>query len=231
MIVRMGLLQKQHDLSVAEFRRHWREHHAGVAGRLPGLRWYEQNHVVESAQRGIGYKRGRMEYDGISQLWFDSIESMVEAIDTQRQNLVTDEATFISHLDIIAAEPTTVLSPPVDEPVLKRMSTLKRRADLSPDEFANEWRRHADFVQSMPGVRGYAQHLVVARSRGKDRDTGKLDASYDEIPIDGIVELWFNDMESLDHSFSTREGQSTMEHATSFIDEITAYLVEPVRIR
>ena len=79
MIVRMGLLQKKPGLSAAEFRAHWRDAHGSLAAKLPGLRRYHQNHVVDRQQRGITYARGSYDFDGISELWFDDLPSMQRA--------------------------------------------------------------------------------------------------------------------------------------------------------
>ena len=45
--------------------------------------------------------------------------------------------------------------------------------------------------------------------------------------IDGIVELWFETTDTLNAAFSSPQGVETMQHATTFIDEITTFLVEP----
>jgi uncharacterized protein (TIGR02118 family) len=71
MQVRMGLLNKHTDWSTEQFRTYWREEHSKLASQLPGLLAYQQNHVTDTAQRGISYKRGPESVDGISQLWFD----------------------------------------------------------------------------------------------------------------------------------------------------------------
>jgi hypothetical protein len=47
------------------------------------------------------------------------------------------------------------------------------------------------------------------------------------LPIDGIVELWFENTETLNSAFASPQGVKTMQHATTFIDEITTFLVDP----
>jgi uncharacterized protein (TIGR02118 family) len=88
----MGLLKKKADWSTEEFRRYWRDHHGALAAQVPGLRRYEQNHVIDTAQRGISYKRGPEQLDGFSMLRFDSEEAMRAALDTDAgRALVPDE--------------------------------------------------------------------------------------------------------------------------------------------
>ena len=224
MIVRMGLLKKHADWSTDAFRSHWREHHGALAARLPGLRHYHQNHVVDTAQRGITFARGPEQLDGLSQLWFDDDAAMRAAMATEAgQALVADENHFIGDLRIVAAEQVTVIAPPAGRPAIKRMSLLRRRADVSPERFAHEWHEvHAGLVKAMPGVRGYRQNRIVERQVPKGVPVG-----YDALPVDGIVELWFDDADSLNAAFASPSGQTTMAHAQTFIAEITTFLVEP----
>jgi len=224
MQLRMGLLNKQPDWSVEKFRSHWRDHHAALAARLPGLRGYQQNHVVDQLQRGITYKRGPEQLDGISQLWFDNDEAMRRAMATEvGPLLIADEDHFIGHLRIVTVDSFEVVAPPKDVPLIKRMSLLRRRPDISPEAFAREWREvHAPLVRSLPGVLGYRQNRVISRQAPKGTDV-----DYDGLPIDGIVELWFQSTEALDEAFASPKGRETMAHAATFIEEITTFLVEP----
>jgi hypothetical protein len=64
------------------------------------------------------------------------------------------------------------------------VSILKRRPELSEDDFPRKWTVHRDLVRQMPGVAGYRQNVVIGREQIKGQPGG-----YDELPIDGIVEL------------------------------------------
>src|SRR5262245_43921337 len=193
MIVRSGLIRKQPDWGIEEFRRYWRENHSTLARKLPGLRRYQQNHVVDSVQRGITYPRGGEQLDGISMLWFDSEQAMREAIATDAgRALVADENHFMSDLRIVALDQVEVIAPATDRPLVKRMSLLKRLPGVSPERFEHEWRaEHARLVKRVEGVRGYRQNLIVVREAPKGTPV-----DYDGLPIDGIVELWFDDAAS-----------------------------------
>jgi uncharacterized protein (TIGR02118 family) len=223
MIVRSGLIKKKPDWSQEEFRRYWREHHGALAAKLPGPRRYEQNHVVDSAQRGFTYPRGPEQVDGFSMLWFDSEAAMRAAMQTDAgQALVADENHFIGDLRIVTLDQVEVITPAADRPLIKRMSFLRRRDDVSPEAFQYEWRQeHAHLVKRVSGVRGYRQNLIVGREVPKGQAVG-----YERLPIDGIVELWFDDAESLNEAFSSPRGVTLMTHAREFIAEITTFLVE-----
>lgn len=232
MIIRMGVIRKKDGLDVEAFRKHWREVHGPIAAAIPGLRRYQQNHVVDSGQRGIDYKRGNDEIDGFSQLWFDDLDSMQAALSSEVcRSLAKDEANFIGNLKLLMLEPNPIIVPPSDRPLIKRMSTLKRRADVSPEKFRHEWYEvHSMLVKRLPQVMGYTQNLVVGRNLEKSGKSGALDAAYEELPIDGIVELWFNDTKSIEEAFRSDAGRTLMTHATEFIDEISTFLVEPHRV-
>lgn len=222
---RMGILNKRNDWTTDKFRAYWREHHGKLAAQLSGIDAYHQNHIIDSVQRGISYKRGPESVDGISQLWFKNDEAMRQAFEnTLGKRLIEDESHFIGRLRIVTVEENVVVPPPTFAVAIKRMSFLRRRPDISPEKFAYEWREvHGPLVKKLPGVLGYRQNLITHRQVPKGNIVG-----YDEMPIDGIVELWFENPQILDAAFSSHRGVETMDHASTFIEEITTFLVEPV---
>lgn len=227
MIVRSGILRKKPDWPFDDFRRHWRDHHGPLAARLPGLRAYEQNPVTDSMQRGFTYPRGSEQIDGFSMLWFDDEAAMKAAIATpEGQALVADEQRFIGELRVVAIDQVTVIPPATDRPLLKRMSLLRRLPGVTPETFVREWREeHARLVRRVQGVRGYRQNLIIGREVPKGRAVG-----YDGLPLDGIVELWFDDTTAIDAAFGSPQGLTLMQHAREFIGEITTFIVEPHRV-
>ena len=230
MTVRMGLIRKKADWSFDEFNNYWRDRHGALAARAPRLREYWQNPVVDRLQRGIDFARGSWDFDGFSQLWFDDTRQADEAFGSGNlaAELIADEQHFLGGLHIVTAEPAVVI--PLPEPderrqLLKRISIIKRLPQMSEDDFRREWRVHGEHVRRMPGVSAYRQNVVVARERLKGQP-----CAYEELPIDGIVELWFKDAATLDAAFSSPHGQTTMAHAKSFLHEITAFVVDERRV-
>lgn len=226
MKVRMGLLMKKTNMTDHQFREYWRDRHAPVVLKnLPNLRGYHQNHVIDSVQRGIQYARGRMHLDGFSELWFE--EGSPAPVGFVSDELTRDERQFIEILHIVTAERYTVIEPPRDQSrSIKRMSLLKRRSEVSEAQFRHEWCDiHAGLVAKMPGVKGYRQNLIVTREREKGRQ-----CDYADLPIDGIVELWFDDEAGLEGAFASAAGRETMAHANTFISEITTFLVQDHQI-
>lgn len=230
MTVRMGLIKKKRDWTTDQFVAYWRDKHGPLAARAPALRQYWQNAVTERLQRGIAFARGPWDFDGFSQLWFDDAGNADHAFNNSElaSALIQDEQHFLGGLHIVTAEQNVVVPVP-DAPkrsvLLKRISTLKRRPDITEEDFRREWRVHADYVRKMPGVSGYRQNVVVARELVKGEPCG-----YEGLPIDGIVELWFEDTAQLEAAFSSPAGQTTMAHAKTFLAEITAFLVVEHRV-
>jgi uncharacterized protein (TIGR02118 family) len=187
------------------------------------LRRYHQNHVIEREQRGVDFARCRDDFDGFSELWFDDMPRMSAAFETELvRQLGEDESQFIGELELIAAIQHVVVPKTAGVPLLKRISTLNRRPDVDSEAFKNEWFDvHSFLVKRLPQVKGYTQNLIFDRSHGRSRP-----ATYDELPIDGIVELWFEDVDRLNAAFASDAGRTLMTHATEFIAEISTFLVD-----
>ena len=66
------LVKRRADLDRETFLRLWTQDHAALIGRLPGLRRYQFGPTLPAP----GYEP---EYDGIGQLWFDSVEAALAA--------------------------------------------------------------------------------------------------------------------------------------------------------
>ena len=230
MNVRIGLLRKKQDWSDQRFRDYWRNTHGPLAARVPKLREYWQNVVTDRLQRGIDFARGPWDFDGFSQLWFDDAKQADQAFRSGElaAALIEDERHFIGELHIITARQDVVTPVPEDSArarLLKRISMLKRRPDVTEEDFRREWIVHRDLVRSMLGVNAYRQNVVLSREWVKGTQCG-----YDELPIDGIVELWFESTDSLNAAFASPTGRTTMAHAKTFLSEITAFVVVEHRI-
>ena len=228
--VRMGLIHKKPDWTPDAFQSYWRDRHGPLVSRIPSLRAYWQNHVTDRLQRGIDFERGPWDFDGFSQLWFDDMRNAHHAFTDSdlAAAFVADERHFLGGLHIVTATQTEVVavpSQPARGALLKRISTLRRRPDISEEDFRREWKVYGELVRQMPGVDGYRQNVVVQREAVKGQPCG-----YDKLPIDGIVELWFASTDALEGAFASPAGRKTMAHARSFIAEITAFLVHEIAI-
>ena len=100
------VLRRKPDVEVAEFHRYWREEHAQlVAAHAETLRVrrYVQSHRIETPiDIALAESRGITDepYDGIAELWWDSIEDLVAVMSEEAglaasAVLLEDEARFI----------------------------------------------------------------------------------------------------------------------------------------
>ena len=99
-------VRRRPDLSRDEFQRYWREHHAPLVREhrtVLHIRRYVQVHTLPvGASAPLAASRGveDEEYDGVAELWWDSLEDLAAAVATpegQRAGaeLLEDERRFI----------------------------------------------------------------------------------------------------------------------------------------
>lgn len=228
MLVRMGLLRRQPNLSPEAFRRHWRDVHGPLAARMPGLAAYHQNHVIDRRQLGVDHARGTWDIDGISELWFQDEAGMNGAVSSPAYRAVAeDEPSFLAETRIVVVEQRTVI--PFAKPAgpwIKRMSFLTRYPHLSAEQFRYEWFEvHAPLVKAFPTLLGYRQNLILARQKRPGQA-----GAYADVPADGIVEMWFASEADLKASFDHEAAVRSQTHAHQFIAEISPFLVEVAEI-
>ncbi|RJG46169.1 EthD domain-containing protein [Mesorhizobium sp. DCY119] len=229
MISRFGLLTRNPKLSPEEFDRHWRISHGPLAAKFPGLRAYYQHLVVNKEQFGIDHARGSWNLDGFSELHFDNIDDMMSAVSSPAfSGALQDEVDFLQDVHLVACEKHVVVPLNLGNgPFVKRMTLLKRLPEVSVEQFRREWLNvHASWVRQWPNVLGYVQNVVVDRYHGKRT----ISASYEEVPIDGIVEFWFRDKQEAAALYASDIVAQTQKHALVFLDEITPYFVETRQI-
>jgi hypothetical protein len=223
MIARIDIFNKKDEVSSDTFRKHLNEHEVNMS-QMGGFQKYAQNYVVESTQpSGLGnedYPRSSERVNAFSKIWFDDQSSAEKAlnsnaIDALNRNDMGDLKSVVTKQNIVI--PTVE-----DKGIYKMMQVLKRPVDVSPEKFEYEWCKvHAEMVpHTFPGVLGYTQNLVLNRSI-----SGKF-VPYEELPIDGIVEFWFKDKESMDAAFSAPTAIKAIDHARVFIDEISTFTIE-----
>ena len=88
--------------------------------------------------------------------------------------------------------------------MIKRLSFLHRKPGMSHEEFIEYWTTtHADIAVDLPGLRKY--HTSVP-----------LDP--DAAPYDGVVELYFDDVDACEAAFDSPVGERVMDDAANFID-------------
>jgi uncharacterized protein (TIGR02118 family) len=74
MVKLISLIKRKDGLSRAEFARWALEEHAPIGRRMPGIRQYRIN-LLRADQP-------ETEFDGVFELWFDSVEALQSALDS-----------------------------------------------------------------------------------------------------------------------------------------------------
>ena len=84
------MLSRKPGTSFAEFSRYWRENHAPIGSAMPGVRRYIQNHI------GGALDGTALPYDGYTEMWFDDMGSMLQALQSpEAQAAIDDSENFL----------------------------------------------------------------------------------------------------------------------------------------
>lgn len=180
------------------------------------------NRVTDRNQKGIDYARGGDDLDAIAQFFCPDISSGMTAAASGELDLAMGvPGHIIEEMNPLLCLQNAVIPVPDDKTALKRMSILRKRPDVSDEDFQSQWfDLHAVLVKRLPGILGYRQNLVL---------DGPRDAEGNRM-VDGMVELWFQDSETIETAFRSDIGITTMTHAREFIAEISTFLVDPLDV-
>jgi uncharacterized protein (TIGR02118 family) len=108
--------------------------------------------------------------------------------------------------------------------MIKVLGLLTRKPGLSHAEFVRHWFDvHARLAHAVPGIRRYVQsHITGTRSRPDIAET--------DIEVDGIAELWFDDLDSFQRAAATPEMKALTDDGALFIGQIKTYIIEERQI-
>jgi uncharacterized protein (TIGR02118 family) len=104
--------------------------------------------------------------------------------------------------------------------MIKSIGLLTRKDGLSREEFVQHWYEvHAPLAHAVPGVRRYVQsHILAERTRP--------DIPATEIEIDGIAELWYDDLQAMERANATPAAKRLHADGALFIGQIKSFVVE-----
>ncbi|HVR94538.1 MAG TPA: EthD family reductase [Casimicrobiaceae bacterium] len=102
---RLGILRKKDGMTHEQFVNHWMGTHAVLCSKLPKLRRYSVNLVDRK-------RFPKFDYDGFSELWFDSEADLVAAFASpEGKTLLADLPNFTGQIDPIISVETQILWP------------------------------------------------------------------------------------------------------------------------
>lgn len=228
MISRISLLKCREEVSEEAFRETMMGNVREVVASMPGLRKCEINFVTDRQQRShLG--RGAIDIDGFIEMFFDSYGDMQEAHrqsgDAVLAALEPIVETPLSTL-VVVKKKDTLVPAYLDGKAIKRVSFCDRKEGVDAMTFHDEWwYTHSVLVKLMSGYCGYNQNLVV------DRLVAEKPVHYADLPVEGMVEFWFEDMDAFNECYSTVGFKLRASvHAAEFIGTVTTYFVEAVSV-
>ncbi len=189
MITRVGMAPRAAGLSYARFSDHWRNEHAAVAGALPGVRAYVQNHPILAGGRPLLPYPG---FDACSQIVFDDEATMQASFATRTPDseLRRDELRMIepARLMVMLATPRTVLEgAAVPDSAVKLMTFLRAAPAADPGALGSR-------LDEIAQATGDGGGTILRR----ERLTAIPGARAEGMPAwcDAIDVLWFADAEA-----------------------------------
>ena len=127
-----------------------------------------------------------------------------------------DAAAHVSRQERLNLTEHTIIDHPAP-PRFKFAAGLKRRADMSREAFARWWlERHVPYVKQFPAVRKYRVSLV---------DSGP------ETVVDGLAEVWFDDVATLRLVTASEVVKEAQQHSVAHTSDRIRLFVEEHRIR
>ena len=104
--------------------------------------------------------------------------------------------------------------------MIKRISLLTRRPELSPEQFRRHWTEiHAPYVDRVPHVLRYVQNHIVDASHRHDLPSGGHQ-------VDGVVALVFESRAAMDAALASPEAKAMFADGALFIASVTTFVVE-----
>jgi uncharacterized protein (TIGR02118 family) len=103
--------------------------------------------------------------------------------------------------------------------MIKIISLLRRKEGMTHEEFVDYWENvHGPLLRTNPAVRRYVQsHIISVRLTAAAAVTGE---------IDGVVELWFDDVEAFNRSWESPVNKAIMEDGANFVGGVTSFVTE-----
>jgi uncharacterized protein (TIGR02118 family) len=201
-------LKRRADLLQPVFFDWWLGQHRILAEQLPGLRRYIIS-LAADAQEGP--------FDGMAELWFDDLAAASAAFASPVGRAARADAdAHVARRERLNLTEHTIIDHPAP-PRFKYTAGLKRRTDMSREAFAQWWlERHVPYVKPFPNVQKYRVSLVE---------------SGPETVVDGVAEVWFDDMATLWRVTASAVVKEAQQHSVAHTSDRIRLVVEEHRIR
>jgi uncharacterized protein (TIGR02118 family) len=104
--------------------------------------------------------------------------------------------------------------------VIKTLSLLTRKRGMTHQQFVTHWVEiHAPLARAVPGLRRYVQSHILEEPTRPDIPTTEID-------VDGVAELWYEDLAALVRAHASPEAKALFADGALFIGRIKTFIVE-----
>ena len=173
-------------MSVDEFQSYWRNQHAEIVCRMPGIRRYVQSHTLIS-----GYRNRTPACDGVAELTFDNSDALRALADSASLNDTrADHAKFmdLSSYKEIVTEDAVIKHGEVPLDGVKNIELVVKKATMEPEYFHRYWIDvHGPLAASIGQIKRYVQ----SHTRMSAYASGGVPV------LDGVALTWFSDTDSM----------------------------------
>src|SRR5204863_7520051 len=108
---------------------------------VPGLRGYVVSTVVERQTRSDACGFALAAFDGLAQVWFDDLDARARAgASAEGKRWHADGASIIGAIRTFVTREHWVVPLPTRRPPLKTLSIIKRKPNMSQEQFLRYWR-------------------------------------------------------------------------------------------
>lgn len=230
-ITRIGLFKKPEALSVEEFRDYWHYHHAPIATNMVGMKKYNQNHVIKAIDLGLAPVNDR-ECLGMSKIWFGSMDNQKGNDPETMRRLAIDEKHLFREMDLVVCNETVYKYEPAGTPFIKMLCLLRRKPELTVEQFNEKLAAAATVALKVPGLTGYHENLVLERVYNDIQGEKRYpNVDYDKVPIDAVVEYYFEFSEqSIEAPFANDEGKELCTAMNAICTDAACYMMNEYQI-
>jgi uncharacterized protein (TIGR02118 family) len=158
----------------------------------------------------------------LAQVWFDDLEARARAAaSAEGRRWHADGASIIGAIRMFVTREQWVVPLPPKRPPLKTLSIIKRKPNLSREQFLHHWRDiHAPMARDVPKLRGFARSEIVEEQFRADIPPFELDG-----PFDGLTESWWDSREARAEMIASDKGKAWFADGAKFIGAVQSILL------
>jgi uncharacterized protein (TIGR02118 family) len=205
-------------ISLDEFRELYLEH-TNRSREIPGVLKY----VASTAIQGVN--GGEPPFDAVAELWWEDLDAVRNSYLERTWNATrTEHTSFLSGRFMFECDEYNFLSPPEGTSAVKYMAFLNRKDGLGRDEFRSYFlETHVPRALETPNLLGYRASIAICSANGDSL----LKETPDAAPFDGVVEMWFADVDSFDAAFRDPHWETLrLDYYDNFAQGLMQVLVE-----